>query len=82
MFLLVRAVQAALLPHPIVAPVALPSGEPAFTELQIEPVAVGKQAAAAIAAEGEEYFVARKAANIIERDTEREGGFIGAHAKG
>ena len=37
---LVRGTKAAgLLPHPVVAPVALPAGQPALAELQIEPVA-------------------------------------------
>ena len=60
--MLVRRSEAALLPHPVMAPVALPAGEPAFAKLQKEPVAIGKQSAAAVIAEGEEDFVARMSA--------------------
>src|SRR6267142_6101295 len=57
----------ALLPHPVVAPVAFPAGQPAFAELQVEPVLAVKESAAADIAEREKDFVARAAADVIKR---------------
>ena len=63
------------------APIALPAGQPAAPELQIEPVAMRKQSAAADVAERQVDFVARAALDVIERDTERARGVPGLHAE-
>jgi hypothetical protein len=65
-----------LLPHPIVAPVALPAGQPALAELQKQSVLLVKQSAAADVAEREEDFFARSAPDIIERGAERAGSLL------
>src|SRR6185369_2375404 len=70
-----------LLPHPVVAPVALPAGQPAFAELQKEPVLLVKQSAAADVAKREEDFLARTSPDIIERGAERARSFVGVHAE-
>src|SRR5258707_9427475 len=70
-----------LLPHPVVAPIALPAGQSAVAELQIEPVPVRKQTAAAGVAEREEDFVARAASDIIEGRAERACGIFRVHAE-
>src|SRR5258708_9126089 len=70
-----------LLPHPVMAPIALPAGQSAVAELQVEPVLVRKQAAAASAAEREEDFVARAAPDIIEGRAERACGTFRVHAE-
>src|SRR5882757_879592 len=56
-----------LLPHPVAAPVALPAGEAAAAELQIEPVLAIEEAGAAGVAEGKEDFIAGPAADVIQR---------------
>src|SRR6476469_9121424 len=63
------------------APIALPSGQSAVTELQIEPVPVRKQAAPAEIAEREEDLVARAALDVSERYTQRARGVFRAHAE-
>src|SRR5881394_638326 len=70
-----------LLPHPVVAPVALPAGQPAFAELQKEPVLLVEQSAAADVAEGEVDFLARPSPDVIERGAQRTRGFAGVHAE-
>src|ERR1700682_2157301 len=55
-----------LSPHPVVAPIALPAGQFALAELQIKPVFVKEQAAAADVAEGQEGFVARAATDVVQ----------------
>src|SRR5438105_4735939 len=61
------------------APVALPAGQSAFTELQIEPVLFGKQSAAADIAERQVDFLAGATADVIERGAERAGGGFLVH---
>src|SRR5215213_3451953 len=70
-----------LLPHPVVAPVALPAGQPALAELQEQPVFLVKQSTAADVAKGKEDFFARTSPDIIERGAERGCGFAGVHAE-
>src|SRR5258708_8814033 len=70
-----------LLPHPVMAPIALPAGQSAMAELQIEPVPVRKQTAATEVAEGQEDFVARAAPDIIEGRAERACGIFRVHAE-
>src|SRR5258705_11521075 len=70
-----------LLPHPVMAPIALPAGQSAVAELQIESVPVRKQTAAAGVAEREEDFVARAAPDIIEGRAERACGTFRVHAE-
>src|SRR5882724_1629657 len=55
-----------LSPHPVVAPIALPAGQFALAELQIKPVFVKEQAAAAGVAEGQEVFVAGAAVDVVK----------------
>src|ERR1700709_449953 len=64
------------------APVALPARQSAFAELQIEPVFLVEQSAAAIITERQVDFLAGSAADIIERSAERaRDGFL-VHAEG
>src|SRR3954464_10563439 len=70
-----------LLPHPVVAPVALPAGQPALGEWQKEPVLLVEQSAAADVAECEVDLFARTSPDIIERGAERTRGFPGVHAE-
>src|SRR5258705_1515108 len=71
----------ALLPHPVVAPVAFPAGQPAFAELQVEPVLDVKESAAADIAEREKDFVAQAAADVVKRHAERGCGLLRVHAE-
>src|SRR5712671_4687687 len=71
----------ALLPHPVVAPIAFPAGQATFAELQIEPVLLVKKSAAADVAKREQDFVARAAADVIKGHAERGCGFLRIHAE-
>src|SRR5258708_14591379 len=71
----------ALLPTPVMAPVAFPASQPALAELQVEPVLLVEQAAAAGVAEGEKDFVARAAVDVIKRHAERGCGLLRIHAE-
>src|SRR5229473_5205268 len=68
-----------LLPHPVVAPVALPAGQSALAELQIEPVLVEEQPAAADVAEGQQGFVARAAADVVQWRPQGARGIFRVH---
>src|ERR1700720_2522836 len=70
-----------LSPHPVVAPVALPAGQSALAELQIKPVLVQEQAAAADVAEGQEDFVARTAADVVQRHAQSARGVFRIHSE-
>src|SRR6185437_2611686 len=61
-------------PHPVAAPVALPAGQFAVAELQIEPVVVADQSAATRIADGEIDFIARSTVDVAERPVKRLGG--------
>src|SRR5665647_1899075 len=54
----------ALLPHPVVTPVALPAGQSALAELQKQPVVVVEQSAAADIADRQIDFLARTSADL------------------
>ena len=58
------------------APIALPAGQSALAELQIEPVLVKEQAAAADIAEGKEGFVARPSPDVMERRAQCPRGIL------
>src|SRR6266849_10159051 len=75
------AMEAVLAPHPVVAPVALPAGQPALAELQIKPVLVKEQAAAADVAEGQEDFVARTAADVVQWHAQSARGVFRIHSE-
>src|SRR3954462_7772023 len=70
-----------LLPHPVMAPVAFPAGQPAFAELQIEPIFLVEKPAAADVAEREKNLVARAAVDVIQRHAERGGCLLRVHAE-
>src|SRR3954470_15632714 len=78
---MLRRSKAKLLPHPVVTPVALPAGQPSLAELEIEPVLFIKQPAAADVAERQVDFLARTAADVIERSAECAGGAFLIHAE-
>src|SRR6478752_4451462 len=78
---LCECAKARLLPHPVVAPVALPAGQPALAKLQKQPVLLVEQSAAADVAEREEDFLPRPSPDIVERGAERMRGFGGVHAE-
>src|SRR6266513_1722182 len=61
------------------APVALPAGQSALSELQIEPVLLEESFVAADVAEREENLVAGTAADVVERHAERGRGCLRAH---
>src|SRR5437868_13113830 len=73
---------AALLPHPVAAPVALPCRQAAAAELQIEPVLAVEEAAAADVAERKEGFVAGAAADPGQWCAQRVGGLLLVHTEG
>src|ERR1700732_4273200 len=70
-----------LLPHPVVAPVALPAGQSAVAELQIEPVIVVDQSAAAEVADCPIDFAAGAAADVAERLSQRPRDIAHIHPK-
>ena len=70
---------ARLLPHPVMAPVAFPAGQPAVTELQIKPVLVNEQPTAAIIAKCQEDFLARTAADVVQFRPQRLRGVFDVH---
>jgi hypothetical protein len=61
------------------APVAFPAGQSAVAELQIKPVLVKGQPAAADIAERQEDFVARAAAEVVQWCPQRLRGVFHAH---
>src|SRR5579872_2400151 len=70
-----------LLPHPVLAPVAFPSGEAALAKLQEQLVVVIEIPGAEIARR-REYLVAGLAADIFQRRIEGSGSFSNRHAEG
>src|ERR1700694_5839600 len=68
-----------LLPHPVMAHIALPAGYPPLAELQIKPVVAIEQSAAADIAECQIDFVARAAADVSQRRPQRPRGVFHIH---
>src|SRR6476661_9489950 len=66
-------------PHPVVAPVTLPTGQSAFAELQEETVVVREQSAAADVAERQIDFVAGPPADVAKRFAQRACHIVGVH---
>src|SRR4051812_11727234 len=70
-----------LFPHPVVAPIGLPAGQSALTELQKQPVVVIHEPAAADVADRQVYLVTGPAADIAEWLAKRSRNIFHIHSE-
>src|SRR3954447_19617760 len=76
-----EARQPVLFPHPVVAPIGLPTGQSALAELQKQPVLVIQEPAAADVADRQVYLVTGPATYIAERLAKRSRDIFHIHSE-